>query len=155
MISSWTYGPNWPNSGEIDIIEGVHKQPWNQMALHTSANCTVAGTQSGTRLHDACGPETPDNAGCGVQSNSPNSFGTAFNANRGGVYATQWTSTGIQIWFFPRDSIPSDITAGKPKPDTWGVASGNFSSPCNFDAHFKDQTIVGLAQSLLPVILSK
>ena len=20
----WTFGPNWPNSGEIDIIEGLH-----------------------------------------------------------------------------------------------------------------------------------
>ncbi|OCT50757.1 hypothetical protein CLCR_07658 [Cladophialophora carrionii] len=142
LISSWTYGPNWPNSGEIDIVEGVHRQATNAMALHTSANCTVDGTQSGTWVHHDCSPATPDNAGCGVQSNTPNSFGTAFNANRGGVYATLWTSSGIQIWFFPRDRIPHDITTGNPKPETWGIPEANYSKPCDFDAHFQQHWIV-------------
>jgi hypothetical protein len=34
----WTLGPNWPSSGEIDIIEGVNSQKANSMALHTYVN---------------------------------------------------------------------------------------------------------------------
>lgn len=28
-------GPNWPQGGEIDIIEGVHDNVHNQVAFHT------------------------------------------------------------------------------------------------------------------------
>lgn len=31
----WTLGPDWPNNGEIDIIEGVNSELVNSMALHT------------------------------------------------------------------------------------------------------------------------
>ncbi|CAG8327901.1 unnamed protein product [Penicillium nalgiovense] len=31
----WTSGPDWPNSGEIDIIEGVNGQKSNAVTLHT------------------------------------------------------------------------------------------------------------------------
>ena len=48
--------------------------------------------------------------GCGVSSTQPNSEGNAFNAVGGGVYAMEWTSTAIQIWFFPRDRIPPSIS---------------------------------------------
>ncbi|KAG8957382.1 hypothetical protein FRC03_010207 [Tulasnella sp. 419] len=37
----WTVGPNWPNGGEIDILENVHDTPNNHMTLHTAAGCTV------------------------------------------------------------------------------------------------------------------
>ena len=142
MDTSWTYGSDWPNSGEIDIIEGVHKQPKNNMALHTSDNCKVDGKQSGTWVNHDCSPATPFNAGCGVASNTENSFGTGFNNIKGGVYATLWDSHGIQIWFFPRNKIPKDITKGDPKPDTWGIPEGNFSGSCDFDSHFKNHWIV-------------
>jgi hypothetical protein len=116
------------------------------MALHTSSNCTVDGLQSGTWIHHDCSPATPDNAGCGVQSTTPNSFGTTFNANRGGIYATLWNSRGVQIWFFPRNNIPEDITKGKPKPETWGTPGANFSKPCDFESHFKEHWIVSHAK---------
>jgi hypothetical protein len=32
----WSFGPNWPNSGEIDIIEGVNSGTKDKMSLHTS-----------------------------------------------------------------------------------------------------------------------
>ena len=35
----WSFGPNWPNSGEIDIIEGVDKQTKDQSTLHTNPGC--------------------------------------------------------------------------------------------------------------------
>ncbi|KAL8726624.1 MAG: hypothetical protein Q9181_005973, partial [Wetmoreana brouardii] len=39
----WMTGPNWPNSGEIDIIEGVNIDSQNQMTMHTGSGCTFAG----------------------------------------------------------------------------------------------------------------
>lgn len=32
---------NWPNSGEIDIVEGADNESPNLSSLHTSANCTM------------------------------------------------------------------------------------------------------------------
>lgn len=37
---SWMYGPNWPASGEIDIIEGVNLNTHNSITLHTSPGCS-------------------------------------------------------------------------------------------------------------------
>jgi hypothetical protein len=31
----WMFGPNWPSSGEIDIIEGVSRNTQNKMSMHT------------------------------------------------------------------------------------------------------------------------
>jgi hypothetical protein len=70
------------------------------------------------------------------------SFGTPFNDIGGGVYATEWTSEYIRIWFFPRDSIPSDIEAGMPDPSTWGLPQANFQGSCDIDSHFHDHQIV-------------
>ena len=32
------------------------------------------------------------------------------------VRAVQWVDSGISVWFFSRDDVPSDITAGAPLP---------------------------------------
>ena len=42
----WMFGPNWPNNGEIDIIEGVNNQPENGVTLHTSDGCDYANTSA-------------------------------------------------------------------------------------------------------------
>ena len=40
----WTVGPNWPNSGEIDVIEGVNQQSYDVTTLHTGTHCDFANT---------------------------------------------------------------------------------------------------------------
>ncbi|OJD36269.1 endo-beta-glucanase [Diplodia corticola] len=139
----WMYGPDWPNSGEIDMIEGVNNQQVNQMTLHTAAGCTVTvgeGGQSGTSGNTDCNANTAYD-GCGVTSTTANSYGTPFNNAGGGVYATFWNEGSIQIWYFPRSSVPSDISSGTPNPSNWGQPMTHFSG-CSFDSFIKNNNIV-------------
>lgn len=140
----WTFGPNWPTSGEIDIIEGVNSQSNNAITLHTSATCTMstAGSVGGTLADSNCNAGNGNN-GCSQSTTTANNYGDGFNAIGGGVYAMEWTSSAISVYFFPRNAIPGDITAGKPTPSSWGAPQARFSGGgCNIDDHFKNQNIV-------------
>jgi hypothetical protein len=143
----WTLGPNWPNSGEIDIIENVNSATTNQLTAHTNAGCSIASTGNfaGTLDTANCDVNAPDqatNAGCSIKTGNTQSYGTGFNTGGGGVYATQWTSQAISIWFFPRSAIPSDITSGSPNPENWGLPVAQFTGGCDIDEHFVNQQIV-------------
>ncbi|KAK4549534.1 hypothetical protein LTR36_006531 [Oleoguttula mirabilis] len=145
----WTLGSGvWPDNGEIDIIEFTNTVPNNQMALHTTAspNCTIAGSgQTGTLLTHNCA-NGDSYTGCGVAATTPHTIGYEFDTAAGGVYAMEWTSTAIQIWFFPRGGIPESIleandTVG-PDPSTFGLPVANFQGSCDIDAHFYNHSIV-------------
>lgn len=125
-------GPNWPNSGEIDIIEGVNTASQDQMTMHTSAGCTLAGS------------DCQGNNGCPIKPDTANDYGTNFNNANGGVYAMEWTSGAINIWFFPRGSVPGDISGPNPNPSGWGAATASFvgGSGCDIDSHFMNNNIV-------------
>ncbi|KAI9662086.1 MAG: hypothetical protein M1829_006225 [Trizodia sp. TS-e1964] len=142
----WTVGPDWPNDGEIDILEGINENSQNAMTLHTSNGCSVnPGPFSGTLKSKNCYNYAPGqgvNEGCQIQDQRTNSYGSGFNAIGGGVYATEWTSDSIKIWFFPRGNIPADIPAGHPNPSTWGSPVSSFGGACTIDQHFKNQQIV-------------
>lgn len=146
-------GHDWPNSGEIDIVEGVNQANKNIMAMHTSRNCTIAGSgQTGTLVTNNCfvrAADQPENAGCGVSSASDASYGTGFNAGNGGVFAMEWTSKAIKIWFFPRGSIPVSIGAGIPDPTTFGAPAANFQGSCDIESHFGPQKIVRFQKAAL------
>ncbi|KAL8766931.1 MAG: hypothetical protein Q9209_006412 [Squamulea sp. 1 TL-2023] len=126
---SWTTGPNWPSSGEIDIIEGVNLQPGNQMTMHTSEGCSLAGS--------SC----LSNKGCPAKGGA---FGDGFNLNNGGTYAMEWTSGAIKMWFFSWGQEPKDILGESPDPTKWANPISTFQggSNCDIDSHFKDQQIV-------------
>ncbi|KAK4690975.1 hypothetical protein P7C71_g5929, partial [Lecanoromycetidae sp. Uapishka_2] len=143
----WLVGPNWPNEGEIDIIEGVNDGANNAMTLHTSDNCTITddGGFTGTLGDTNCyvyASGQPSNAGCSIENQNTQSYGTDFNNIGGGVIATEWTSSDINIWFFPRGSTPADITNGDPDPTTWGEPVAQFQGGCDIDSHFQNQQIV-------------
>jgi hypothetical protein len=141
----WTFGPNWPNSGEIDIIEGVNQQTTDSITLHTSAGCDFQSTGSlstSTLSTTNCNAGSGDD-GCSFSTAATNGFGTGFNGQGGGVYAMEWTASVIQVWFFPRSSIPKDIAAGNPDPTGWGTPTASFSgSGCNIGDHFVNHNIV-------------
>jgi hypothetical protein len=140
----WMVGPNWPNQGEIDIIEGVNLNSYNHVTLHSSPGCvpTVGpGGESGQRIGPADCGASGGYEGCGVQSTSPVSYGTPFNANGGGVYAALWTGSGIKVWNFATRDVPANIRSGNPDPNSWGQPTANFAG-CNFDSKFSNQNIV-------------
>jgi hypothetical protein len=142
----WLVGPSWPANGEIDIIEGVSQQTTDSITLHTSAGCSIntAGSLPGTVLDYSDCSTSNSNVGCGVSTMNTNAYGNGFNAGGGGVYATQWTSAAIKVWFFPRSAIPADISAGNPNPGNWGTPTVSFNggSACNIDSHFASHQIV-------------
>jgi hypothetical protein len=83
------------------------------------------------------------NTGCSIHSNTENSFGTNFNKIGGGVYAMEWTSKAISVYFFPRSSIPADITSGSPDPSKWGAPQAKFTgNTCDIDKYFKSHKII-------------
>ncbi|KAF7791566.1 hypothetical protein EIP86_002582 [Pleurotus ostreatoroseus] len=139
----WTKGVNWPDDGEIDIVEGVNRMTYNQMALHTLPGCFAAnGTdQTGKAGAADCSPK----AGCTVIENTPNSYGQAFADNNGGVWATMFDTTGVFIWFWERANVPAGLTTETTSvdPTTWGAPSAAYpSSSCDMGTYFGPQQVV-------------
>ncbi|KAG7093740.1 hypothetical protein E1B28_007391 [Marasmius oreades] len=145
----WSVGPNWPNGGEIDVLEGVHNSVNNQLTLHTSSGCSldtevqpqVSGSISG---HTNCASSGADNTGCAFIDSDCRSYGRDFNLNGGGVYAHLWDSEGIKAWFFSRGEIPKDILEGEPKPELWRkpVAFWKNGESCDIGKHFYEHELV-------------
>ncbi len=140
----WTVGPNWPNEGEIDIIEGVNDQQQNDMTLHTGPGCTISnnGGFSGNLVSTSCVSGAGDNQGCQIATQNSATYGSDFNSNGGGVYAMEWTDSAISIYFFPRSSIPSDALGSNPNPSSWGTPMAQFSGGCDMSTAFQNQQIV-------------
>lgn len=143
---SWTVGPNWPNGGEIDIIEGVNEQSRNKPAFHVGVDCRITGAgQTGKLTTSNCyvyDPNQPTNAGCGAEDLQESSYGRKFNEAGGGVYAMDWTSNAVRVWFFSRSKIPSDVSLQDPKPETWGDPVFKVQGGCNLNSVFRNQKLV-------------
>lgn len=115
------------------------------LTVTRGANCVMtAGTQSGTVNGMQCDVSLTSNSGCSSHSNNQTSYGDGFNNIGGGIYATEWTSEYIKVWFFPRNNIPHDITNGAPDPKTWNSPQASFigASGCNLDTHFMNHNII-------------
>lgn len=117
------------------------------MTLHTSSGCSItnnnefSGSVNTYNCYvDAAGQS--NNAGCSIGTSDGTTYGAGFNAAGGGVYATEWTSDYISIYFFPRGSIPSDISSGQPDPTGWGTPVAMFQGDCDFDDFIVNQNLV-------------
>ncbi|TFK76719.1 hypothetical protein BDN72DRAFT_5594 [Pluteus cervinus] len=146
----WTNGPTWPMTGEIDIIEGVGDYTNNQATIHTNPGCTLPSTDSNALSITGnvvggtdCAALTTGNQGCGVRASTSNTFGAGFNSNGGGVYAMQWDTTGVSVYFFPSNSIPADIQANVPHPETWGNPQAKWpASTCDPFKFFQSHSVI-------------
>jgi hypothetical protein len=146
---SWTLGDNWPNNGEIDIIEGVNAQSGNHMALHTSDGCSTTTTQNVHHTSEIVStncyvyaPNQSSNQGCAQHNPLAHSYGWGLNGAGGGVYAMEWNSDFIKVWWFPRGSIPSDVFSANPEPLNWGLPAARFSGNCNINSKFQSHRII-------------
>ena len=104
----WMVGSNWPNNGEIDIIEGVHVNTNNLTSLHTRAGCRLspeAKVDGGRVEHHNCDGKADGNAGCGFKWNSNRSWGKPFNDSNGGVIVMNWTKTEMTFRYVHRADV--------------------------------------------------
>lgn len=141
----WSFGPNWPENGEIDIIEGINLMPNNQISVHSTPGCTHNGSEyqlgtSGTTT------DCSEPSGCTVMETSPNSYGSGFAAAGGGVWATQFDVSGIFIWFWSRLNVPASIhqvDSASMDVTQWGIPHASyFSNTCNITQYFSAQNLV-------------
>ncbi|KAG2121768.1 glycoside hydrolase family 16 protein [Suillus clintonianus] len=142
-------GANWPNEGEVDIVEGVNDQTPNKCSLHTSSNCTMPSSRSMTGTVDGtdCYAYDNSNAGCGVKINDTKSYGPKFNNKKGGWYAIERRSSYIKIFFWERTSgsVPSDVKSPGSSVNTsnWGKPAAYFpNTHCDFSTHFGAHNII-------------
>lgn len=158
--AAWLVGPNWPSGGEIDVVEGVHENVYNQMTVHASAGCQLDATKSlaggvtlradqnplemftGTVLETECDATINSNAGCGIMDYDTTSYGAGLNDAGGGVYATLWDNVGVRIWFFKREDVPADITGSTPDPTTWGTPRAYWAASSCASSFFNNLSIV-------------
>lgn len=144
----WTRGANWPNGGEIDILEGVNMMTKNQMAIHTAGNGCYASsdtsTFTGSLANTNCSTAFNSNQGCVVQDASTNSYGADFATAGGGVYIAEYASEGIKLWFITRASVPSSLTADAKTLDTSTLGNPTAyypTSSCDISKFFTDQVM--------------
>jgi hypothetical protein len=77
-------------------MEGVNDLSVNQASVHTAPGCRVSDSESannasGTLVGGSdCASAESNNGGCGQQATSlSNTYGSGFNSNGGGVYASE------------------------------------------------------------------
>lgn len=152
----WLVGPDWPNNGEIDIIEAVNDENLVATTLHTRNGCTQNGVNPNSFQGDwalkqnnrdpatNCFIHAPGqwgNQGCGQQY-----FKNTYRAKAlsGSVWATEWVSNShIKTWVWARGAEPADVKSGRPNPASWGKPMSLFQlgSSCP-PAFFKTMQIV-------------
>ncbi|KAI1264204.1 glycoside hydrolase family 16 protein [Xylariaceae sp. FL1019] len=141
-------GTLWPAGGEVDIIEGANTAQRNLFSAHTEPGCQNPSTGfTGVQGPDDCS-EDINNIGCNYAAPVVDSatYGDAFNAAGGGVYALEWDSEFLKIWHFPRSTVPNDIKMApmvKPNPSSWGLPQAVFGgSSCDPDPYFYNMSLV-------------
>ncbi|KIJ68402.1 glycoside hydrolase family 16 protein [Hydnomerulius pinastri MD-312] len=148
----WTLGSGqWPYNGEIDIIEGVHDQQYNQVTWHTAPGCQLTPTSdfTGTIVQTngvdnlECNGLINYNSGCGVTEWSHASYGPYFDSQGGGVFAMKWDANSIAVWSFYRAAIPQDIIQGLPNPANWPKPVAELlPTSCNITEYFANHSVV-------------
>ncbi|KAJ7706152.1 glycoside hydrolase family 16 protein [Mycena rosella] len=148
----WTVGGGqWPFTGEIDILEGVHDNEHNQVTWHTGPGCTLTleSNYTGSVVEQNglpntnCDGSVNGNAGCGITEWSKASYGPFFDQQGGGIFAMKWDETGIAVYSFYRSAIPGDITAGSPNPANWGTPVAALApSACDPLTYFVNHSII-------------
>ena len=116
------------------------------MTLHTSPNCAVTGGSGGLLqpYSQDCNTAVNGNEGCSFHETNPASYGTTLNQDGGAIYAMEWTSDGISIWWWGGGNpAPADVLGDNPDPTAWGPPSSQWAGDgCVWDQHFLTHQII-------------
>ncbi|GAA5924509.1 hypothetical protein JCM1841_004606 [Sporobolomyces salmonicolor] len=150
----WSSGADWPNQGEIDVVEYVSRQSMNSFSVHTALIDPSSSPRAGSNGYTGvkmlattqgldCDADATSSQGCGFRTTRNDTAGPGANANGGGVYALEWSSAGLKAWFFARDDVPSDVASKNPDPSGWTTPDMFISaSSCDPSTYFGPQTFV-------------
>jgi hypothetical protein len=145
----WFTGSNWPEDGEIDVVEGVNYYTKNIVSIHSGDGCTMSASTLSSLVQASLIIQGDSNCnahvsttGCGLSLDSTSSFGLPFNQADGGVYALQFTESGISMYFWNTGSVPDDIVSGSPNPSTWDAVVQYSADSCDPNSHFKDLMMI-------------
>jgi hypothetical protein len=97
VTSAFAYLKLTVSSSEIDTFEHWNMELHNQMTLHTDPGCTQASPLQTSNVINStdCSYLDNSNAGCGVMDPADASYGAKFAAAQGGVFVTEFASSGI------------------------------------------------------------
>lgn len=146
----WFTGANWPEDGEIDVVEGVSLYEQNIYSVHTGSGCSIAQSAMASMnlvtpvkaTASSCDANS-DPAACGFTDNSKSTFGSSFNTAGGGVFALVFNTDEIKTYFFQADKVPADIQNKSPNPSSWGAPRMDVpSSTCNPSTNFNDLMMI-------------
>ena len=71
----WLVGPDWPNNGEIDIIENVDLNNFDQSTLHTNNGCNFLNISKSNLINETGNMITYNcTQGCTVINNQSNTY---------------------------------------------------------------------------------
>jgi hypothetical protein len=94
-------------------------------------------------MNTNCSSSPSSNTGCTFHDTDDASYGQGFLGAGGGIFALLRNAYGLKIWHFGRQSIPGDVSAGQPDPDSWSSPNAFLSADdCNVDSFFSPQTVV-------------
>lgn len=132
----------------VNHSQQANLQAQNSISLHTLDGCqhpnssASSSIETGSLVSTDCFNQTNGNQGCIVDVPG-SSYGSSFAQNGGGVYALNWNTSGIFVYFFPRASIPSDVDTASPNPAGWGLPVAAYpTSSCDASQFVKQQTLI-------------
>ncbi|KAF8975443.1 hypothetical protein BDQ17DRAFT_1184773, partial [Cyathus striatus] len=144
----WSSAQNQSEGGAITTFEGVNKQDFSYMALHTKEGCstgnlTVDPDHSSYFFSTNCDDPL---FGCATTTNGPSLGGASFNLYNGGIFVTEYASSGISIWFFPHDNYPFPSNSSQIDTTILGVPTATWPAstcgPDGFTNTFQPQSII-------------
>lgn len=143
----WTQAKQWPEGGEIDIMEGVNGQTTNQIALHSDKDGCYASKDAemtGQLRLDNCSVTSNGGSGCTVGDADAKSYGEGFAAAGGGIYVCEFTTDAIKVWFKSRADVPASMTgdAGSIDTSVLGTPTANYpAKTCDIAKYFQEQIL--------------